>query len=40
MRIVPKEIDPKVKERCVSLVLDHLQELLDLDRGCRGGGAA
>jgi transposase-like protein len=23
---VPKKIDPKVKERCVRLVLDHLQE--------------
>jgi transposase len=26
MRIVPKRIDAKVKERCVRLVLDHLQE--------------
>jgi transposase-like protein len=26
MRTVPKKIDPKVKERCVRLVLDHLQE--------------
>ena len=26
MRIVPKKIDAKVKERCVRLVLDHLQE--------------
>ncbi len=26
MRSVPKKIDPKVKERCVRLVLDHLQE--------------
>jgi hypothetical protein len=23
---MPKKIDPKVKERCVRLVLDHLQE--------------
>jgi transposase-like protein len=26
MRTVPKKIDAKVKERCVRLVLDHLQE--------------
>lgn len=26
MRIVPKKIDAKVKERCVRLVLDHLSE--------------
>ena len=26
MSIVPKKIDPKVKERCVRMVLDHLQE--------------
>src|SRR3954451_14726570 len=26
MRTVLKRIDPKVKERCVRLVLDHLQE--------------
>lgn len=26
MRTVPKKIDSKVKERCVRLVLDHLQE--------------
>jgi transposase len=26
MRSVPKKIDAKVKERCVRLVLDHLQE--------------
>ena len=26
MRTVPKKIDPKVKERCVRLVLDHLLE--------------
>lgn len=26
MRPVPKKIDAKVKERCVRLVLDHLQE--------------
>ena len=26
MRIVPKKIDAKVKERCVRLVLEHLQE--------------
>ena len=26
MRTVPKKTDPKVKEHCVRLVLDHLQE--------------
>jgi transposase len=26
MRIMPRKIDAKVKERCVRLVLDHLQE--------------
>lgn len=26
MRTVPKKIDARVKERCVRLVLDHLQE--------------
>ena len=26
MRTVPKKIDPKVKERCVRQVLDHLAE--------------
>jgi transposase-like protein len=26
MRTVPKKIDAKVKERCVRMVLDHLQE--------------
>ena len=30
MRTVPKKIDPKVKERCVRLVLDHLQEYATL----------
>ncbi len=31
---MPKKIDPKVKERCVRLVLDHLQEFPSLDRCC------
>jgi hypothetical protein len=30
MRTVPKKIDLKVKERCVRLVLEHLQEDLSL----------
>jgi transposase len=30
MRIVPKRIDAKVKERCVRLVLDHLPEYASL----------
>jgi hypothetical protein len=26
MHVMPKKIDPKVKERCVRMVLDHLSE--------------
>ena len=35
---MPKKIDPKVKERCVRLVLDHLAGVPVADGGCRGGG--
>jgi transposase-like protein len=35
MRTVPKKIDAKVKERCVRLVLDHLQEYPTLTAAAR-----
>lgn len=31
---MPKKIDPKVKERCVRLVLDHLQEYSSMGAAC------
>jgi transposase-like protein len=38
MSIVPKKIDPKVKERCVRLVLDHLQEYPSLTAAAEAVG--
>ena len=35
MRSVPKKIDPKVKERCARLVLDHLAEYSSLTAACQ-----
>lgn len=34
MRTVPKKIDPKVRERCARLVLDHLAEYPSLTAAC------
>jgi transposase-like protein len=35
---VPKKIDPKVKERCVRLVVDHLQEYPSLSAAAEAVG--
>lgn len=35
---MPKKIDPKVKERCVRLVLDHLQEYPSLSAAAEAVG--
>lgn len=42
MHVMPKKIDPKVKERCTRLVLEHLGEYPSLTAACesvarRGG---
>src|SRR5690606_18451046 len=34
MRSMPKKIDPKVKERCTRLVLEHLAEYPSLTAAC------
>ena len=38
MSIVPKKIDPKVKERCVRLVVDHLGEYPSLTAAAEAVG--
>jgi hypothetical protein len=38
MPFIPEKIDPKVKERCVRQVLEHLPEHPFGDRCCRGRG--